>query len=134
MISSIRNPRSVNPAKVHDVSITVAKLEHRMRTPGYIFESDIEHSIVQSSAHEKLEREVYVFESEPLRLARRSALTVHALLVGKRLTLLRSIPFNDQTISKSQSSSRVRSPNRWLVSKKRGAYLEDSWTLTARRS
>ena len=35
-----------------------------MRTLSNIFESDVEHSIVQSPAHEELEREVYVFQLE----------------------------------------------------------------------
>lgn len=36
--------------------------------------------------------------------------TIDPLLVGERLTLLRLIPLNNQTISESQRSARIRGP------------------------
>ena len=57
-----------------------------------IFLLHVEHSIVQSSAHQKLERKI-----------------VNALLVGKRLVLLGLVPVQNQSVPEGQSGSGIRS-------------------------
>ena len=72
---------------VHAAGVESRHVQHTFRS---FLHAHIQHSIVQSAAHQKLERQV-----------------VNTLLIGERLILLRLVPLNDQAVSESQRSSRV---------------------------
>lgn len=93
-MSSILKPRSS--------SAPIYKSQRRVRdtcegggrflTLGDVFALDVEHGIVESSAHQEFEREV-----------------VYPLAVGEGLPLLCLVPVFDQTVAESQGSSGIRS-------------------------
>jgi hypothetical protein len=77
-------------------------------TSSSVFHAHVEHGIVQGATHQKLQREIYgalAPHQKDLNCALEH--TVDPLLVGKRLALLRLVPFDDQSISEREGRTRV---------------------------
>jgi hypothetical protein len=94
MMSSMRNPRSASPARSLLVYFHSKVVRRPLRKPTFssVLQSDIQHGIVQGSSHEELKTEV-----------------VDTLGIAIRLSLLRSIPIENQAVSEGQASGRVGS-------------------------
>lgn len=92
MTSSMRKPSSPIPSVFRQLSVIQCYCNDMSPTGSGILLLHVEHSIVQSSAHQKLERKI-----------------VNALLVSKGLALLSLVPVQNQSIPEGQSGSCIGS-------------------------
>lgn len=67
-----------------------------------VLHTDVQHGIVESSAHKKFEREVCKMVSDLITWGYVDQLTVDTLLIGKSLPLLRFVPLDDQAVTECQ--------------------------------
>ena len=80
-----------------------------IHTSCHVLQANIEHSIVQCSSHQKFQREIWTYISRGLLSLLRASHTVNPFLVCEGLSLLSSVPFNDESVPESQRSARISS-------------------------
>lgn len=87
MMSSMRKPSSERPSTLCvSKCANLRNMEEEDRTLGHILQSNVQHGIVQGSAHQELQTQV-----------------VDSLSICKGLSLLCLVPFGDQAISECQT-------------------------------